>query len=68
MQGTAERRQTGVAFFLVTFSWRRKKKWLAAGLPPAILPWILIKQNNWVVGAGHARETQLQIQNQHRRG
>jgi len=25
-QGTAQRRQTGVAFFLVTFSWRRKKK------------------------------------------
>ncbi len=25
-QGTAQRRQTGVAFFLVIFSWRRKKK------------------------------------------
>jgi hypothetical protein len=25
-QGTAKRRQTGVAFFLVTFSWRSKKK------------------------------------------
>jgi len=25
-QGTAQRRQTGAAFFLVTFSWRRKKK------------------------------------------
>jgi hypothetical protein len=26
IEGTAQRRQTGVAFFLVTFSWRRKKK------------------------------------------
>jgi hypothetical protein len=26
IEGTPKARQTGVAFFLVTFSWRRKKK------------------------------------------
>ena len=37
IEGTPQARQTGVAFFLATSSWRRKKKLPAAGLPPAKL-------------------------------